>query len=170
MTLQVPGSNVWKPMRLDILSWTPSRQDRLSSLRRNILAASVCCSPPGVCRRSPDQISKTGAWSTRNSRRFLHITVLLPFVLQHYIYLFDPVRHWVVWWPHSCKKPPPQSMSKDFFRMWLLRFSTGMSIFFGCQLLGYVSQAVLPSVTTTRKGQFPFVKSNKNIHDHWPKQ
>ena len=27
-------------------------------LRRNFLASSVCCSPPGVCLWSPDQISK----------------------------------------------------------------------------------------------------------------
>ena len=35
-----------------------SARGRLSRLRRNLLASSVCWSPPGVCRWSPDQISK----------------------------------------------------------------------------------------------------------------
>ena len=43
--------------------------------------------------------------------------------------------------------------------------------FFGCQLLGYVSPAVRPSVSyNNAKRTIPVRENNKNVYDHWPKQ
>ena len=61
--------------RLDVLRRAPSASGRLSNSRRNFLASSVCCSPPGVCLWSPDQISK----HVRGVRAIVAASSMLPY-------------------------------------------------------------------------------------------
>ena len=65
-------------------------------LRRNFLAPSVCCNPPGVCLWSPDQISK----HVRGVRAVVAASSVLPYCWpsssKHQVNLLDPVRHWAV--------------------------------------------------------------------------
>ena len=113
VAFQVSGDNICKTVG------QRSASGRLSSLRQNFLASSVCL-------WSPDQISK----HVRGVRAIVAASSMLPqltLVLQHQVNLLDPVRHWAVWLPTLHQETTAASMSKDFCRMWWLRFSTGRS-------------------------------------------
>ena len=126
MTFQVSGSDSCEPMRLDVLRWAPQRQRPLEQFTAELLSL-LCLLQSSWCLPVVTRPNfETGAWSTRYC-----CSLMLPYCCPSF---FSTKSTCLIQsdtglygCPHSCKKPPPQPMSKDFCRIWWLRFSTGRS-------------------------------------------